>query len=61
MCDVFREPVKLITNHYTPFPGAQTGGNGGPRGVNGGNSGNGEACGSNERYRGKNNKMKTLD
>ena len=53
MCDVFREPVKWITNHNTPFTGAQTGGNGGPRGGNGINSGNGGARGGNKRYGGK--------
>ena len=30
VCDVFHEPVNWITNHKTPFPGAQTGRNGGP-------------------------------
>ena len=47
MCDVFRETVKLINNHETPFTGAQMGGNEVPRGVNGGNSENGGACGTN--------------
>ena len=56
VCDVFRELVKWITNHDTRFPGAQTEGNGGPRGGNGGNSGNGRARGNNERCGGKNNK-----
>ena len=55
VCDVFHKPVKWITNHDTPFPGSQTGVNGGPRGGNGGNSGNGGARGSNERYGDKNN------
>ena len=61
MCDVFCEPVKCITNHGTPFPGAHTGGNGEPRRGNSENSGNGGARGSNERYKGKNKKMTILD
>ena len=60
MCDVFHEPLKWITNHDTPFTGAQTERNGGPRGGNDGNSGNGGACGRNERYE-KKTKTKILD
>ena len=56
MCDVFCEPFKWVTNHDTPFPGPQTGGNRGPRSGNSGNSGNRGGCGGNERYGGKNNK-----
>ena len=56
MCDVFREPVKWITNHYTPFTSAHTEVNVVPRGGNCGNIGNKEVCSSNERYGGKNNK-----
>ena len=56
VCDVFCEPVKCITNHGTPFPGAHTGGNGEPRRGNSENSGNGGARGSNERYKGKKTK-----
>ena len=58
VCDVFCELVKWITNHDTPFSGAQTGVNEGPRGVNGVNSGNGGVRGSTERYGGKNNNIK---
>ena len=59
VCNIFHEPVKLITNHDTPVLCAQMGGNGGPRGGNDGNSGNGGVFVSTERYGGKNYKYET--
>ena len=59
VCNVFHETVKWITNHDTPFTGAQTGENGVPRCGNDRNSVNGGASGSTERYGGKNNKNET--
>ena len=61
VCDVFRETDKWITNYDTPFPGAMTGGNGGPRGGNSENSGNGGVCGSMNATEAKTTKMKILD
>ena len=56
MCNVFRKPVKWVTNHDNYFTDDQTVGNGGPRCGNGGNRGDRVVRGSNECYRGKNNK-----